>query len=452
MKRTYWAYSRADAGDVSGFTPTPANHVGKSRSSKREAELSHQCIHVLTTASSRRFRQEMRDIFANRSDTAKTLVLVAARTPAAAFERLEKGDVDVFVIEISPTATNEPDWIKGMRSFDPWLPVVAVLDLENGQAERRAIDAGADACLAMDGLCESSLLRAIFCAIERRQIRALTSRGVSGVARVSLFRFGCFEIDEANLLLLKRGKPVKIHLKPLRLLIHLVRNANRTVSRRELLDTVWSDAAVSDCAISSALKELRHALGDDGSRQRLIETRRGLGYRFIGGVSEPGEEQRIKTVAFLPFECFRNDCDCDCFAAGLLDALIDEMSRVTGVRTIARASVMRCGAQQEPVSEIASTLGADAIVTGTIVCDRHSVRTSLQLLDGRTEQLLWSDHYDREFENQLDLESELASAIVDEIRLEISARNPPRTQGSRVRKATKVRKRARERNRRQDPV
>jgi TolB-like protein/DNA-binding response OmpR family regulator len=414
--------------------------------------LGHQCIHVLTTASSRRFGREMHDIFANRSDTAQTPVLVVARTPAEAFERLEEGDVDVFVIEMSPTATNEPDWIKGMRSFDPWLPVVAVLDLEDGQAERRAVDAGADACLAMDGLCEGSLLRAIFCAIERRQIRALASRGASGVARVPLFRFGCFELDEANLVLRKRGKPVRIHLTPLRLLIHLVRNADRTVSRRELLDTVWSDAAVSDCAISSALKELRHALGDDGFRQRLIETRRGRGYRFIGGVSEPGGEQRIKTVAVLPFECFSSDCDCDCFVAGLLDALIDEMSRVTGVRTIARTSVMRCGALQEPVSEIAATLGADAIVTGTIVCDGHSVRTSPQLLDGRTEQLLWSDHYDREFGKQLELESELASAIVDEIRLEVSTGNPPRTQGSRVRKATGARKRVREPNRRRDPA
>jgi DNA-binding winged helix-turn-helix (wHTH) protein len=394
----------------------------------------------------------MHYICANRSDSAQTLVLVAARTLEEAFERLAEGDVDVFAIEISPTASNGPDWINGVQSFDPLLPVVAVLDLENEQAERRAIDAGADVCLAMDRLCERSLLHAISCAIERRQIRALASSAASEVARVTLFRFGCFELDEANLQLRKRGKPVKIHLKPLRLLIHLVQNAGRTVSKTELLDAVWPDVAVSDCAISSALKELRHALGDDGSQQQLIETRRGQGYRLIGGVSGSAGEKRIKKVAVLPFECFSKDYDCEYLAAGMLDALIEKMSTITEVRTITRISVMRCGVLQEPVFKIASTLGADAIVTGTIVCDGHDARTSVQLLDGRTEQLLWSNHYDHALEKELQLECELASAIVDEIRLEVLARNLFWTRRSRVRKATKARNRTRERNRRRDPV
>jgi adenylate cyclase len=136
----------------------------------------------------------------------------------------------------------------------------------------------------------------------------------------------------------------------------------------------------------------------------------------------------------------------------MLDALIEKMSTITEVRTITRISVMRCGVLQEPVFKIASTLGADAIVTGTIVCDGHDARTSVQLLDGRTEQLLWSNHYDHALEKELQLECELASAIVDEIRLEVLARNLFWTRRSRVRKATKARNRTRERNRRRDPV
>jgi len=400
---------------------------GRPLSLEQGAESTHQFIHVLTTTGSRRFVREMHDILASRSDTAKTLFLAVERTPAAAFERLAVGDIDVFVIEISPTAANEPDWIKQVRSFDTSLPVVAVLDLEDGQAESRAIDTGADACLAMDELSEGSLLRAIYLAIARCQIRALASGGANRIKRVPLVRFGCFELDEANLVLRKCGTLVKIHLTPLRLLIHLVRNANRTVSKGELLDTVWSGAAISDSAISSALKELRHVLGDDGARQRLIETRRGCGYRFIDTALEPGGEQSIKTVAVLPLEYLSSDCDTNCFAAGMMDALIDEVSRLPGVRIIARTSVMRCGALQQPVSEIATTLGADLIVTGTIARDGNSVRISPQLLDGQTEQLLWSNHYDREFGKQLELESELARAIVGEMRREVSTGDPHRT-------------------------
>jgi TolB-like protein/Flp pilus assembly protein TadD len=279
----------------------------------------------------------------------------------------------------------------------------------------------------MDELCESSLLRTIYRAIERRQIRALAARGADRVTKVSPVRFGCFELDATNLVLRKRGKPVKIHLTPLRLLNHLVQNAERTVSKEELLETVWSDAAVSDCAISSALKELRHVLGDDGARQRLIQTQRGLGYRFIGMPVEPGGDQSLFTIAVLPFECLPGGRDCDGLAAGMTDALIDEMSGVPGLRVIARTSVMRCGVLRESISEIAATLGAEAIVTGTVARERGNVRISFQLLEGRTENLIWSDHYDRELGNQLELESELAGAIVQRVRTEISAGGPTRT-------------------------
>lgn len=392
--------------------------------------MEHQYINVLTTASSRRVNRQLGDILANSTHSEQTLILSTVRTPTAAFERLARGDVDVFVIETSLAASNGLAWIEGVRSFDDSLPVVAALDLRDDRAERDAIAAGADACLVMDELCESDLLRTIYHAIERRQIRTLAAGRSDRAAEVSPVRFGCFELDVTNLVLRRRGKPVKIHLTPLRLLVHLVRNAERTVSKEELLETVWSDAPVSDCAVSSALKELRHALGDDGTRQRIIQTQRGHGYRFVGMPSRTAREESATTIAVLPFEYISGGRDRDGLAAGMTDALIDEMSRVAGVRVIARSAVMRCGALRESISEIAATLGADAIVAGTVAREGGRVRISSQLVEGRTEKLIWSDHYDRKLGDPLELESEVASAIAERVRAEVSSGDPSPTQRS----------------------
>ena len=125
------------------------------------------------------------------------------------------------------------------------------------------------------------MLRSIECAIARaesaRKPPAPDQRPLD-----DQWLFGEFELDESNLVLLERSRSVAIHLTPLRLLIYLIHHSDRTVSKLELLDHVWAGADVGEYAVSSALKDLRQALHDDGSHQRWIQTARGCGYRFVG--------------------------------------------------------------------------------------------------------------------------------------------------------------------------
>jgi TolB-like protein/DNA-binding winged helix-turn-helix (wHTH) protein len=104
--------------------------------------------------------------------------------------------------------------------------------------------------------------------------------------RPVVFAFGDFEADEALRELRRKGRPVELQATPLRLLLYLLRNRDRVISKDELLDRVWSDTAVSEGALSTALKEIRSALGDAGSQQRVIQTLRGQGYRLIAPVEE----------------------------------------------------------------------------------------------------------------------------------------------------------------------
>jgi DNA-binding winged helix-turn-helix (wHTH) protein len=119
-----------------------------------------------------------------------------------------------------------------------------------------------------------------------------------------VFAISCFELDECPCELLREGDPVEIHATPLRLLVYLVENRDRTVSKRELLDRVWPDAFLSENALTSALCEIRHVLGDDGSRQHMIRTERGRGYRFVAAVTERVRERLPARPQLSP--CFRS--------------------------------------------------------------------------------------------------------------------------------------------------
>ncbi|MFQ5477267.1 MAG: AAA family ATPase [Candidatus Binatia bacterium] len=98
--------------------------------------------------------------------------------------------------------------------------------------------------------------------------------------------FGPFQYDEALGELRTKGQRVALEPTPLRLLAYLIEHRNRVVSKEELLTQIWPDATVGDTALSSAISHVRQALGDSGSRQRMIVTLRRRGFRFIAEVDE----------------------------------------------------------------------------------------------------------------------------------------------------------------------
>ena len=101
-----------------------------------------------------------------------------------------------------------------------------------------------------------------------------------------VFVFEDFELRAGSCELLRSGSATDLQLKPTRLLLYLVENRDRVVPKTELLDEIWPDAKVSESAFTTAIGQIRHALGDHGDTQRLIRTRRGRGYQFVTEVEE----------------------------------------------------------------------------------------------------------------------------------------------------------------------
>ncbi|WP_144213036.1 winged helix-turn-helix domain-containing protein [Shewanella donghaensis] len=101
-----------------------------------------------------------------------------------------------------------------------------------------------------------------------------------------LFRFNNIEIDTERYQISKEGLALSIEPKVYDLIIYLIENRSRIISRDELLTQVWAGREVSDTTLSNHIKSARKALGDNGEQQKVINTIRSRGYHFIADVAE----------------------------------------------------------------------------------------------------------------------------------------------------------------------
>jgi len=99
-----------------------------------------------------------------------------------------------------------------------------------------------------------------------------------------IYRFGGYRIDTTRFELAHQGRALPVEPQVLELLIMLLDNRDRVVTRDELLDRIWKGRIVSDTTLSSRIKTARQVIGDDGRTQGYIRTIHGRGFRFVGAV------------------------------------------------------------------------------------------------------------------------------------------------------------------------
>lgn len=118
-------------------------------------------------------------------------------------------------------------------------------------------------------------------------------------SRSKAYEFGPFVLNTALRELQRAGEPVDIQRRVLDLLVFLIENRDRTVSKDELQDAVWPGTIVTEAALSRAVMKARRALADDGQEQRFIRTVHGQGYRFVGevGLRDADAAGRSEAVA-----------------------------------------------------------------------------------------------------------------------------------------------------------
>ena len=273
-----------------------------------------------------------------------------------------------------------------------------------------------------------------------------------------MYRFDDFLADPETWRLSRDGQ--EIHLEPvvLKLLIYLIENRERLVTRHELMDTVWGDTVLSESALTKAVARLRKALDDDSATHRYLETVRSRAYRFVAVVEEiespvqpalpPGKsrsrtvslspfvgvvtiatliilavfwfrtppqdaplEEVIRSLAVLPLNNLTGDPEQSYYVEGLQDLLITELSQLPGIRVTSRQSTLRYRDSRRPTADIAEELGVDALVEGSLLREGSKIEVTIQLIDGRSDKHLWAERYTRETPYVFSLISDMANAI-----------------------------------------
>src|SRR5579862_5112129 len=136
--------------------------------------------------------------------------------------------------------------------------------------------------------------------------------------------------------------------------------------------------------------------------------------------ARPPAIPRIRSLAVLPLENLSGDASQNYFADGMTDELITDLAQISALRVISRTSVMAYKGARKPLPQIARELNVDAVVEGTVLRSGDQVRITAQLIEAPTDKHLWSQSYDGELRDSLALQSKVAEAIADQIRISLT--------------------------------
>ncbi len=144
-----------------------------------------------------------------------------------------------------------------------------------------------------------------------------------------------------------------------------------------------------------------------------------------------GGPPHIESIAVLPLENLSGDPSEEYFADGMTEALITDLGKIGALRVISRTSVMRYRGTKKPVPEIARELHVDAIVEGSVQRFGDRVRITANLLHATTDRHLWAESYERDMRDMLALQSDVARAIAQEIRVKLTPQQKARLASAR---------------------
>jgi TolB-like protein/DNA-binding winged helix-turn-helix (wHTH) protein/Tfp pilus assembly protein PilF len=281
-----------------------------------------------------------------------------------------------------------------------------------------------------------------------------------------MYRFGEFELDLDAQQLRKGTERLRLERRPFDLLVMLVQNHGRMVSREEIIAALWPGNVIIDfdSGLNTLVRKIRNALGDSPDRPLYIETVPGKGYRFAAVVTEPASPEpetlrphvtsplwrsRIVAVltlsvllvggsavawrfilsapestriAILPFENLTGDERLGYLGSGIAEeantslAAID-LPNLTVIGVVSAGAIARSDASLQTIGD---ELDVDYLVLSSLRLDQSRIRVASRLIRVADGEQVWSASFDRELTNLLGLQRELSIAIAEQVRQRLS--------------------------------
>ena len=281
------------------------------------------------------------------------------------------------------------------------------------------------------------------------------------------FRIAEWHVEPRLNTVFRNGTTVHLEPKVMAVLVCLAQHTGKPVTKEELLQTVWPDTFVTEDVLKRAVFELRRVFEDDAREPRIIQTIPKSGYRLmvpveavdgaeqaapaavhdeasreprrrvpvlVGGLAilllialtlggyrlrerfaKKSSSQQIRSIAVLPLENLSGDPAQEYFSDGMTDALITDLAQMGFLKVISRTSSMQYKGTKKSLPEIAKELNVDGIIEGTVQRSGDRVRITAQLIEGRSDQHLWANSYERELRDAFALERDVTSDIAHQI-------------------------------------
>ena len=235
-------------------------------------------------------------------------------------------------------------------------------------------------------------------------------------------------------------RTIAIEPKAFDLLVYLIANRERVVSKDDLVTAIWGGRIVSETALTSCINAVRRAIGDSGKTQQRIRTLPRKGIRFIGDLRHGNDAERETadkaaqdasgpalalpdkpSIAVLPFLNLSADPEQEYFTEGITEDIIIELSRFHSLFVIARNSSFSYKGKSADVRQVGRELGVRYVLDGSIRKSTNRIRMTGQLTDTLTGNHIWAERYDRVVEDIFAVQEELTRAVVAAIEPQIEA-------------------------------
>jgi TolB-like protein/DNA-binding winged helix-turn-helix (wHTH) protein/Tfp pilus assembly protein PilF len=300
-----------------------------------------------------------------------------------------------------------------------------------------------------------------------------------------MYSFGQFVLDPSRRTLSRENSPVFLTSKAFDVLLFLVQNPNRIVTKEELLEAVWGNTFVEDGNLTQYISHVRKALGDSSADGGFIATVARKGYQFTPRVEveelkdasdrsailisaaemPPGDKSPTIarssgrwrhaaalavvtalfataaysswrhfrnetsphvdkiTLAVLPFENLTGDSNKEYLADGLTEEMISQLSRLDPgqLRVVARTSVMGYKHKDERLDQIGRELSAQYVLENSLRESGSRLRLTAQLVEVKNQTHLWSQDYEYPTKDIFSVEEDVAKAVSREVQLRLTS-------------------------------
>jgi TolB-like protein len=237
-------------------------------------------------------------------------------------------------------------------------------------------------------------------------------------------RFGTIELDLRARELRRQGRRIRLQEQPCLILAALLERPGEVVTREELCRKLWPGHTFVDFdhSLNTAVMRLRASLRNSCTGGDFVETVPRSGYRFVGEIQDTSAltvTSQLRAMMVVPLKALSAMQEESYFAEGLTDELSTRLTQVNAFRVVSRDMVRKC---TERASSLAAAreLKVDAFLEGSVRVFGNRIRITLELLDVCSERHIWAETYDRHLDLGKGLESEIANAVVAQLREQLA--------------------------------